>query len=92
ALLDRAIALHPDDPALLQERAEAALLLGAVDEAERHARAALAKGSTTGPLCRRHWETVVQATLARAPLAPAAERAALETAIADARRRRDACT
>lgn len=62
--LDRAIALTPDDPALLQERAEAALLLSDFATAESLARRAHAFGSQVGPLCRRHWATVEQARLA----------------------------
>ncbi|HZH44735.1 MAG TPA: tetratricopeptide repeat protein [Lysobacter sp.] len=89
ALLDRALSINPDDPALLQERAEAALLALAHADAERFARAALAKGSTVGPLCRRHWETVAQAQLARRS---AAQQASVDTAVSEARRQRDACT
>lgn len=64
ATLDRALAVSPDDPALLQERAEAALLLGDFAAAETHARRAHALGSQVGPLCRRHWATVEQVRLA----------------------------
>ena len=64
ATLDRALAITPDDPALLQERAEAALLLGDYAAAEAHARRAHAIGSQVGPLCRRHWTTVEQVRLA----------------------------
>lgn len=63
AALDRAIALVPDDPALLQERAEAALLLHDPATAERLARDAEARGAHVGPLCRRHWATVEQTRL-----------------------------
>jgi len=63
AALDRAIALVPDDPALLQERAEVALLLKQPAEAERLARDAESRGAHVGPLCRRHWATVEQARL-----------------------------
>jgi len=62
--LDRALELTPDDPGLLQERAEAALLLGDFAAAEAHARRAQAIGSQVGPLCRRHWATVEQVRLA----------------------------
>lgn len=58
ATLDRALALVPDDPALLQERAEAALLLGDPAAAEALARRAEAIGPKVGPLCRRNWATV----------------------------------
>ena len=60
AVLDRALAITPDDPALLQERAEAALLLHDAPAAERLAREAEAKGAHVGPLCRRHWATIEQ--------------------------------
>ena len=63
AALDRALALVPDDPALLQERAEAALLLNQPADAERLARDAEARGAHVGPLCRRHWATVEQTRL-----------------------------
>ena len=63
AALDRALAASPDDPALLQERAEAALLLRAPAEAETLARRAWDVGAKVGPLCRRHWETVRWARL-----------------------------
>lgn len=64
ATLDAALAIVPDDPSLLQERAEAALLLGDFVAAEAHARRAHALGPGVGPLCRRHWSTVEQARLA----------------------------
>lgn len=64
ATLDRAIALTPDDPELLQERAEAALLSSDFAAAEALARRAQALGAQVGPLCRRHWATVEQARLA----------------------------
>lgn len=87
ATLDQALQLNPDDPALLQERAEAALLLRQLDDAERFARQGIDGGSKVGPLCRRHWETIAQARQARAlPVdLPGAS-------VADARRERDACT
>ena len=62
--LDRALALTPADPLLLQERAEAALLLADYAAAEALARRAQAAGPGVGPLCRRHWATVEQARLA----------------------------
>lgn len=64
AALDRALALSPDDPSLLQERAEAALLQADFAAAEALARRAHALGSQVGPLCRRHWATVEQVRLA----------------------------
>jgi predicted Zn-dependent protease len=63
ARLDAALALAPDDPALMQERAEAALLVGDPVAAERLARRAFAVGSKVGPLCRRHWQTIRQVRL-----------------------------
>lgn len=63
AALDAALAVAPEDPALLQERAELAVLLGAMDEAERLAIRAYELGARVGPLCRRHWATVEQARL-----------------------------
>jgi hypothetical protein len=63
AALDKALAIVPEDPALLQERAEAALLLRDAATAERLARHAYAIGAKVGPLCRRHWATIEQARL-----------------------------
>jgi len=63
AALDRALALVPDDPALLQERAEAALLMREPAKAETLARHAYAIGAKVGPLCRRHWATIEQTRL-----------------------------
>lgn len=87
AALDHALQINADDPALLQERAEAALLTKDLDAAERYAQQALERGSKVGPLCRRHWETIAQVRQARtAPIeVPGAS-------VADARRERDACT
>lgn len=65
-LLDRAIGLHAQDPALLQDRAELALLLRDLAGADAFARRAIDLGSTTGPLCRRHWELLLQTALLRA--------------------------
>jgi phage shock protein A len=56
--LDQAIAIVGDDPAVLQERAEAALLAGDFAGAEAFARKAHAVGAQVGPLCRRHWATI----------------------------------
>ncbi len=58
AALDKALAIMPDDPAVLQERAEAALLLKDFAGAEQRARRAFELGAKVGPLCRRHWATV----------------------------------
>lgn len=93
-LLDQALAISPDDPALLQERAEAALWLGDLDTAGRLARQAAELGAGVGPLCRRHWETVAQVAQAREPagIDPATGRAIASPAAAAARAQRDACT
>jgi tetratricopeptide (TPR) repeat protein len=58
AALDKAIAISPQDPALLQERAEVAVLLKDLDKAAALARDAYALGGKVGPLCRRHWATI----------------------------------
>ena len=58
AALDQALGIVPDDPAVLQERAEAALLLKDFPGAEQRAKRAWEIGSQVGPLCRRHWATV----------------------------------
>ena len=68
-VLQRALAVTPEDPALMQEAAEASVLLWQFDEAEQLARAAHASGSGVGPLCRRHWATVEQVAQARLALA-----------------------
>ena len=101
-LLDRAMQLNAGDPALLQDRAELALLLRDPLQAEQLARQAIDLGSATGPLCRRHWETVQQTASLRAndrvirrdeseAQAVARVREAA-TQARDARSRRDACT
>jgi hypothetical protein len=56
--LDQALAIQPEDPALLQERAEVAVLLREFADAETLARRAFELGAKVGPLCRRHWATV----------------------------------
>ena len=61
--LDRALAIVPDDPALLQERAEAALLQRDFARAGQLAERAFALGAQVGPLCRRHWATIEQVRL-----------------------------
>ncbi|KAF1017630.1 MAG: hypothetical protein GAK31_00898 [Stenotrophomonas maltophilia] len=63
--LDQALQIVAGDPAVLQERAEVALLQGQWQEAETFARKAIDLGSKTGPLCRRHWATIEQSRLAR---------------------------
>ncbi|MGQ4660136.1 tetratricopeptide repeat protein [Lysobacter sp. F6437] len=88
--LDQALAISPDDPNLLQERAEAALLLHDLEGAERLARQAISIGTEVGPQCRRHWETIVQVLAARARATTGI--ASPSPADAEARRQRDACT
>jgi len=80
--LDRAIAIQPEDPALLQERAEAAVLLRDFEGAESLAQRAYAQGAQVGPLCRRHWATIEQVRKVRGDAAGAIE----------ARTKLDACT
>lgn len=101
-LLDRAIDIQPEDPALLQERAEIALLLRDPGMAEQLAARAIELGSTTGPLCRRHWETRLQTARLRAndriirdheSEAEATRRVrTAEAEVRAARASRDACT
>ena len=90
--LDAALAINPDDPALLQERAEAALLQHQLPDAERFAQRAFATGSKVGPLCRRHWETIAQVRAGLAAAPAHVDAAAGASIVADARRQRDACT
>ncbi|HEY0661128.1 MAG TPA: hypothetical protein VGD21_07400 [Lysobacter sp.] len=101
-LLDQAIAIRPDDPALLQERAESALLLRDPAGAAQFAQRAIELGSTVGPLCRRHWEMLRQLAQARTVdvvirrgESEAQARQRIADAVADhakARSQRDACT
>lgn len=79
--LDQVLAESADDPAVLQERAEAALLNRDLDGAERYARQAFSVGAQVGPLCRRHWETVRVVRLERGDAAAAQQ----------AQTQRDAC-
>ena len=72
AALDHALTIAPEDPAVLQERAEAALLQGDYVQAGVRARRAWELGSRVGPLCRRHWATIEQAALATGQAADAA--------------------
>ncbi len=97
--LDRALAITPDDPALLQERAELALLLGDTGAAAGLAQRAFERGSQVGPLCRRHWETIAQVRMATSVPADAASASASTAdavpavaSVDEARARRDACT
>lgn len=63
--LNQALMIVADDPAVLQERAEVALLQSEFERAETLARRAYDLGSQVGPLCRRHWATIEQSRLAR---------------------------
>lgn len=63
--LNQALLIAADDPAILQERAEVALLQAEYERAETLAKRAFDLGSKVGPLCRRHWATIEQARLAR---------------------------
>ncbi|MEN5060381.1 hypothetical protein [Luteimonas sp. TWI1416] len=64
AALDQALEIVHDDPALLQERAELAILQREFSRAAEMAERAHAIGSQVGPLCRRHWITLEQVRLA----------------------------
>ena len=63
-VLDQALAINPSDPAVLQERAEVAILLRDFDQAETLARRGYDAGAKVGPLCRRHWATIEQVRIA----------------------------
>ena len=63
--LNQALLIATDDPAILQERAEVALLQAEYERAETLSARAFDLGSKVGPLCRRHWATIEQARLAR---------------------------
>lgn len=107
-VLDQALGLSPEDPALLQERAEVAVLLKDLDKAGTLARRAFETGAKVGPLCRRHWATIRHQLVfrQRALQAQAAarklkgdklaqwERASMQTAAAliDAEQAQAACT
>lgn len=86
--IDAALAVSTNDPALLQARAEIALLQGRFDDAFAYAARSHEAGPKVGPLCRRQQETHVQVALAQAALGDAAAPARVDAA----RRARDACT
>lgn len=75
AALDEAMAVVPNDPALMQERAEVALLQGDFALAGSLAERAYALGARVGPLCRRHWATLEQLRLGEGDAAGAASAA-----------------
>ena len=58
AALDQALTIVSDDPALVQERAEAAIYAGQFGAAAAFALQAYGMGAQVGPLCRRHWATI----------------------------------
>lgn len=86
--IDAALELSEDNPALLQARAEIALLQARLDEALDYAVRSHAAGPRVGPLCRRQQETQVQVALAQGLLGDAAAAVRAEAA----RLARDACT
>ncbi|GAB1594432.1 hypothetical protein [Lysobacter claricitrinus] len=88
AVLDRALAERPQDPALLQERAELALLERHVDAAFDFAQRARAAGPTVGPLCRRTLEMLVQVE----GLREASGDAGAGARVVALAKQRDACT
>ena len=57
-MLDEALGIVPGDPALLQERAEVALLQGDFALAGSLAEQAWSLGARVGPLCQRHQATL----------------------------------
>lgn len=63
AALDQALEIVDGDPALLQERAELAILQSDFERAGTLAERGYALGSQLGPLCRRHWITLEQVRL-----------------------------
>ncbi|KPN21137.1 hypothetical protein AO715_15385 [Xanthomonas sp. Mitacek01] len=63
AALDEAMTIVDSDPALLQERAELAILQNDLTKATQLAERAYALGAQVGPLCRRHWITLEQVRL-----------------------------
>ncbi len=60
ATLDKALALSPEAPDLLQYRAELAVRLGDYVRAEKLARKSYALGPKLGGLCARNWQTVLE--------------------------------
>lgn len=60
ATLDKALALSPEAPDLLQDRAELAVRLGDYAKAEQLARKSYALGPKLGGLCARNWQTVLE--------------------------------
>lgn len=58
AAIARALAITPDDPALLQHRAEIALARADYALAEQLANTSYERGPKLGGLCRRNWATI----------------------------------
>ena len=58
AAIARALQITPDDPALLQHRAEIALARADYDLAEKLANSSYERGPKLGGLCRRNWATI----------------------------------
>jgi hypothetical protein len=77
AELLKALAIAPDDPDLLQWRAEVAVLRGKHDEAEALAKRSITLGPKSGPLCRRNWTLVKLLREARAEVENAASASAM---------------
>ena len=104
--LNQALLIVADDPAILQERAEVALLATDLTRAETLSQRAIDLGSAAGPLCRRHWETLRQVreyrldsmrqpdskSTAEDVARLAGQAAALAAKVAEAAGGRDACT
>lgn len=82
AILDQALAITPEDPDLLQWKAELALLRRAWMEAEGLANQSYERGPRLGGLCRRNWATIAHAREIRGA----------DAAAALARKQVDACT
>jgi Flp pilus assembly protein TadD len=76
ATLDRALRLHPDDPTLLQWRAELALASAAWKDAERIAHRSYELGPQLGEICVRNWLTIEAARTERGDRPGAASAAA----------------
>lgn len=73
AALDQALEIVEGDPALLQERAEVAILQNDFARATQLAERAYALGAQVGPLCRRHWITLEQVRLSTGDAAGAVQ-------------------
>ncbi|AND71290.1 hypothetical protein ATSB10_38360 [Dyella thiooxydans] len=61
--LDQALKLSPESPDLLQDRAELAVRLQDLPDAEKLAQKSWSLGPKLGPLCARNWQTVVEVRL-----------------------------